>query len=216
MKGEIGIFVLRMVECMASSPETLRIPRMDSKLSEYAAHKILLSWTLSLSDFLDDIIDIRFLIANCCGPFPRLIESFRKTLIKRTCDGLQDDPILGSIGYQLCSAFNRELPAHFTRKAHLSIRQYRQYHRTHIPTSANYTHKRPLCGQKCAVLNERLPIGLRPLGLTSWTFPLMYDSWFHYSIDTGETQHTAIEKSPFAGLFSMACGRLILRFRRVP
>ena len=42
MKGEIGVFVLRMVECMASSPETLRIPRMDSKLSEDAAHKILL------------------------------------------------------------------------------------------------------------------------------------------------------------------------------
>ena len=26
MKGEIGVFVLKMVECMASSPETLRIP----------------------------------------------------------------------------------------------------------------------------------------------------------------------------------------------
>ena len=41
MKGEIGVFVLRTVECMASSPETLRIPRMDSKLSEDAAHKNL-------------------------------------------------------------------------------------------------------------------------------------------------------------------------------
>ena len=42
MKNEIGFFVLRTMECMASSPETLRIPRMDSKLNEDVAHKILL------------------------------------------------------------------------------------------------------------------------------------------------------------------------------
>ena len=42
MNDEIGVFVLRIVEYAPSSLGTLSIPRMGARLSEDAAHKILL------------------------------------------------------------------------------------------------------------------------------------------------------------------------------
>ena len=42
MKNEIGVFVLSLVEYVTSNLGTLSIPRMEARLSEDAAHKILL------------------------------------------------------------------------------------------------------------------------------------------------------------------------------
>ena len=42
MNDEIGVFVLRMARCMTSNLGILSIPRIGTKLSEDAAHKILL------------------------------------------------------------------------------------------------------------------------------------------------------------------------------
>ena len=42
MKDEMGVFVLSLVEYVTSSLGTLSIPRMGARLSEDAAHKILL------------------------------------------------------------------------------------------------------------------------------------------------------------------------------
>ena len=59
MKNEIGVFVLGLLEYVTSSLGTLSIPRIGTKLSEDAAHKILLLSKFPRTD------NVRFPINLC-------------------------------------------------------------------------------------------------------------------------------------------------------